>query len=191
MSRLRAREVLNSPSAPDLVCTGEKRIGRALAADGGFRSVTRVNHKIVIEAEYVPADRINELIIVSTRQVRPADRAKKQTVADKNFAFFFFRKHHMSARVAGTVPNAKTKISDLIFLAVLPVARQRRRVLVVHAERGHLVRSEAEQQGLFWKAIIKVLVLFVQNDLSVGKCLVQRRGPADVIEMSVRQRDGL
>src|SRR5690606_37157507 len=96
---------------------------------------------------------------------------------------------HMAARMAGTMPYLERKIADTQVLAVFKVSSDLGRRAEVHAQDLELFRLHSKQQGLLRQSIIKVFIVFVKQDLGIGKLLVDRSCPANVVEVPMGQHD--
>ena len=60
---------------------GAERIGLPLKLDRRHRSVTRYKGQIIAEAEEAVADRGNQLLMIATGQVRPANGTLEDDIA--------------------------------------------------------------------------------------------------------------
>jgi len=69
----------------------------------------------------------------------------------------------MPTRVPRAVADGKTQISNLVNLAVLPIPRQPRRLLVIEAERLQLMRLDTHEDRLFRQAIIQIFIVLVED----------------------------
>ena len=87
--------------------------------------------------------------------------------------------------------NAEAQAADRVLFAVLPAALDRGRRLVVEAVARPLRARDAEPEGLLAQAQVERLITSVDADLGFGPAALERGDAADVIQVRVRERDGL
>jgi len=61
----------------------QEGVGAPFAPDGRVGAVSRMDNRVVAEGEEHRADRCDERVIVAAGQIRAADRARKERVADE------------------------------------------------------------------------------------------------------------
>src|SRR5687767_11172089 len=97
----------------------------------------------------------------------------------------------MTERVPWTMQNREPQLTHVVGLTINPVPGELWRIFIIESERPELMRLNPHEERLLRKAIIKVLVPFVDNYLSVRKALMQWASTSDMVEMAVGQCNGL
>ena len=124
--------------------------------------MTRIDDRVVVKRQYLARYRIYQLIIIAARQIGPPDRPLEQSVADKDMFAVNLGKYDMSARMSRAMPDRKAEVADIVQLAVLPIAGERRRPVIGKAEGCQLALRDAHHQWLLRQAVIEIFVILVK-----------------------------
>lgn len=129
--------------------------------------------------------------MVAAGKVGAAYRTGKKAIANKDLFLVLFDKYDMAASVPGAVVNIENKLADLILFAMFPVACKPRRLGIFKPESSKLHLRQSHHTRLKWKPIVKILIVLVKDHLGIGKFVLQKFRPADVIQVAMRKCNSL
>ena len=80
-----------------------------------------MNFDVVAERKDFVEKRVHKLFGRAARQICSANRAGKQTVANKNLLLFGLEENNVTGRVTGTMNDLETQLADTVNLAIAKV----------------------------------------------------------------------
>src|SRR4029453_16740078 len=93
-------------------------------AERGHRSVPGHESSIIAHGPKPVRDRADQLLLISAREVPPANRALEQDVADQREFQVRMMEDDMAGRVAGAVAHIESEFADGRLIAILEPARR-------------------------------------------------------------------
>ena len=88
------------------------------------RHLARHKAHFIAERPQLAGDRVDRLLVVAARKIRPADGATEQDIPDKGECTFLLIDHDMARRVAGAVGNAKFGARKFQLVAIMQVIQK-------------------------------------------------------------------
>ena len=161
--------------------TTHKRVALALAPKAAFRAVAGDEDGVVAHGPQALGDAVDELLVVALGEVGAADAAGKQHIAHEGVARAFVEEHHVAGGVAGAVQHFERVLANADLVAIFQPS----------GGGEQLGLREAEHLALLGQAVDPELVAGVRADDGQVELARQRAGAARVVDVRVREPQGL
>lgn len=127
-----------APSAEEAI--RDERVVRALCAERRRGPVAGQKRHVVAERKELLANRMDQLRVIALREIRAADRAGEQHVADDRKTRAAMEVHDVAGRVTRAVPHLEQLVAHRHGVAVVQPARRREALAATEAEHPRLLR---------------------------------------------------